>query len=217
MDVSPKTGDGGVRGIKRKGSFPRTIPPQKLARNTLQQWLVKPLVSTIKAEASPTQDNKDRADTCPPPSTQSPDSRKPDLSDSNSGTQPLTPQDLPHNSPELKAFEDNQKKESTIPEGFRKPKTKITDFFSEMSPLGLPIRLRKATEIFERGNADKPLASAVGKPAVKWLGTPINKLKRVSGCSQLPVLKDDPSHTVMIRVCEILSITKYILIPKKNN
>lgn len=207
MDVRPKTGEGVLRGVKRKGSFQRTTPPQKHIRNTLQQWLVKPSKTTVEAEASQTQENADTTDSCHNPSTQSHDRHKPDLSDSDSDsdTQPLTPQDLPQNSPEPKAFEDKQETETTIPEGFIKQKTKITDFFSGMSAPGLPIRRRKMTEHSERGNADKKPASAVGKPDVKWLGTPISKLKRMSGCLKLPALKEDPGHTVMIRVCEMIS------------
>lgn len=208
MDVRPKTGEGVLRGVKRKGSFQGTIPPQKHIRNTLQQWLVKPSITTVEAEASQTQENAYMTDTCHNPSTQSHERHKPDLSDSDSDTQPLTPQDLPQNSPEPKAFEDKQETEASVPEGFVKQKTKITDFFSGMSAPGLAIRRRKTTEHSERGNADKQPASAVGKPDVKWLGTPISKLKRKSGCLQLPALKDDPGHTVMIRVCEILSFRK---------
>lgn len=205
MDVRPKTGDGVQRGVKRKGSFQRTIAPQKHIRNTLQQWLVKPSITTDKAEASQTQENTDMTDICHNSSPQSYDCHKHDLSDSDSDTQPLTPKDLPQNSPESKAFEDKQETERTIPEGLVKQKSKITDFFSGMSSPGLPIRRRKSTEHSESGNADKQPASAVGKPDVKWLGTPISKLKRMSGCLHLPVLKDDPVHTVMIRVCENLS------------
>lgn len=215
MDVRPKTGEGVLRGVKRKGSFQRTIPPQKHIRNTLQQWLVKPSITTVEAEASQTQENADVTDTCHNPSTHSHDHNKPDLSDSDSDTQPLTPQDLPQNSPEPKAFEDKQETEATVPEAFVKQKTKITDFFSGMSAPGLPIRRRKTTEQSERGNADKQPAPAVGKPDVKWLGTPISKLKRKSGCLQLPALKDDPGHTVMIRVCEILPFIKLHLFSYK--
>lgn len=208
MDVRPKTGEGVLHGVKRKGSFRKSAPPQKHIRNTLQQWLVKPSTATIEAEASQTQENADMTDTCNNPSSQSHDRHKPDISDSDSDTQPLTPQDLLDNSPKPEAFEDKQETETTIPEGFAKQKSKITDFFSGMSAPRLPIRRRKTTEHSERGNADKQPASAVEKPDVKWLGTPINKLKRMSGSFQLPALKDDPGHTVMIRVCEILSFIK---------
>lgn len=200
MDVRPKTGEDVLRGVKRKGSFQRTVPPQKHVRNTLEQWLVKPSITTVKAEASQTQENGDMTDACHTTSAQSHNRQKPDLSDSDSDTQPLTPQDLPQNSPEPKAFEDKQETEASSSEGFIKQKTKITDFFSGMSAPGLPIRRRKTTEHSEKGNADKTPAPGVGKPDVKWLGTPISKLKRMSGCLQLPALKDDPGqHTVMIR------------------
>lgn len=217
MDVRPKTGEGVLRGVKRKGSLQTTIPPQKHIRNTLQQWLVKPSINTVEAEASQTPENADVTDTCHNPSTQSHDRNKPALSDSDSDTQPLTPQDLPQNSPEPKAFEDKQETEATVPEAFVKQKTKITDFFSGMSAPGLPIRRRKTTEHSKRGNADKQSAPAVGKHDVKWLGTPISKLKRKSGCFQLPALKDDPGHTVMIRVCEILLFIKLHLFSYEKN
>lgn len=204
MDARPKSGEDVSRGVKRKGSFQRTAPPQKHVRNTLEQWLVKP---TVKAEASKTQESGDMTDACHATLAQSHDRQKPDLSnsDSDSDTQPLTPQDLLRSSPEQKAFEDRQETEASTSEGFVKQKTKITDFFAGTSAPGLPIRQRKWTERSEEENADRQPASAVGKPDVKWLGTPISELKRMSGCLQLPVLKDDPGkHFVMIRVCEFL-------------
>lgn len=205
-----------LRGVKRKGSFQRTVPPQKHVRNTLEQWLVKPSITTVKAEASQTQENADMTDACRTTSAQSRDRYKPDLSDSDSDTQPLTPQTLPQNSPEPKAFEYKQETEASSSEGFVKQKNKITDFFSEMPASGLPIRRQKTTELSKKENADQNPAPGVGKPDVKWLGTPISKLKRMSGCLRLPVLKDDPGqHTVTIRVCEIP--LRYFKIPLFDN
>ncbi|KAK5850998.1 hypothetical protein PBY51_001826 [Eleginops maclovinus] len=53
----------------------------------------------------------------------------------------------------------------------------------------------------EKGDADKENTSAVVKPVVKWLGTPINDLNRMPECGRaLPPLKDVPGHhSVMIR------------------
>ncbi|XP_029311913.1 poly(ADP-ribose) glycohydrolase isoform X2 [Cottoperca gobio] len=85
---------------------------------------------------------------------------KPDISDSDEETQPLTPQDLDEDNPVSPAFED----------------------FAENKPP-------------EKQDADKD------KSNVKWLGTPINELKRMPECGgPLPPLRDVPGqHTVMIR------------------
>lgn len=208
MDLRPKSGVDGLRGVKRKSSFQRIGPQQKYnVRNTLEQWLVKPSKATDQAEMSQTQEDVDMTDACQNTSAQPDYCRKPDVSDSDEDTQPLTPQDLldTHSSPVPEAFEDKQETKASS-EGSVKQKTKITDFFSGTPALGLPIRRSKPSKCSEKGGADKPPASAVGKPDVKWLGTPISELKRMPGCFQLPTLKDVPGlHTVMIRVCEILS------------
>uniref|UniRef100_A0A7N8X275 poly(ADP-ribose) glycohydrolase n=1 Tax=Mastacembelus armatus TaxID=205130 RepID=A0A7N8X275_9TELE len=65
--------------------------------------------------------------------------------------------------------------------------------------VGLPMRPTSLDKPLEKPNADKETTDV--KPDVKWLGTPINELKRMPECGRpLPPLKDVPGqHTVMIR------------------
>lgn len=202
MDIRPKTGADGLRGVKTKGYHQSIGPRQKQKfRNTLERWLVKPSKNPSTADVGQTQEDVEMTDDCDFQSTsaQSLDCRKPTLSDSDEETQPLTPQDMDEYNPESLASKEKQDMEASPISSERslKHNIKITDFFSGTSSPGLPIRRGRPDKTPKKEDADKDTA----KPDVKWLGTPISELKRMPGCFQLPALKDVPGlHTVMIRV-----------------
>ncbi|XP_070847386.1 poly(ADP-ribose) glycohydrolase-like isoform X1 [Chaetodon trifascialis] len=226
MDMRPKTGADGLRGVKTKGYHQRVgARQQQKFRNTLVQWLVKPSIKQSTDEVSQTQEDVDMADDGDFQSTSAQsldchDAEKHAVSSSDEETQLLTPQDLNEDSPVSPASKDSpgsglmqtlhrndgelEKEEmETCPassEGFVKQNTRITDFFSRTSSPPLPGRRRRPDKSKEQ-DADKQTTAAAVKPDVKWLGTPIAELKRMPECGgPLPPLKDIPDqHTVMIR------------------
>ncbi|XP_070783316.1 poly(ADP-ribose) glycohydrolase-like [Enoplosus armatus] len=228
MDMQPKTRADGLRGVKeKKGYHQRTGPRQQQKfRNTLERWLVKPSKNPSTADLCQTQEDIEMADDGGFQSTSAQfldcqNDEKPTQSDSDDETQPLTPQDLdednlvspasqdctgsgpvqtlPHNYGGLEKEDMETCSESS--EGSVKHVTKITDFFSGTSSPGLPLRRSRADKPPQKQDADKETTSAVDKPDVKWMGTPINELKRMPKCGgPLPPLKNVPGqHTVMIR------------------
>uniref|UniRef100_A0A8C4NXL5 poly(ADP-ribose) glycohydrolase n=1 Tax=Dicentrarchus labrax TaxID=13489 RepID=A0A8C4NXL5_DICLA len=154
---------------------------------------------------------------------------KPALSDSDEETQPMTPQDLDEDNPVSPASKDSagsglmqtlhnnydglEKQEmetcSASTEESVKHNTKITDFFSGTSSSGTSSSGTSSSGLpVRRGRPDKfPGKQVAGNDSsaaesdVKWLGTPINELKRMPECGgPLPPLKNVPGqHTVMIR------------------
>ncbi|XP_035517750.1 poly(ADP-ribose) glycohydrolase-like isoform X1 [Morone saxatilis] len=157
------------------------------------------------------------------------DAEKPALSDSDEETQPMTPQALDEDNPASPASKDSagsglmqtlhnnydglEKQEmetcSASTEESVKHNTKITDFFSGTSSSGtsssgasssgLPVKRGRPDKFPGKQAADNE--SSAAQPDVKWLGTPINELKRMPECGgPLPPLKNVPGqHTVTIR------------------
>lgn len=211
MDIQPKTGTDGLRGVKAKIYHQRIGPKQKQKfRNTLERWLVKPSEKASTAEVCQTQEDEEMIDDSDFQSTsaQSLDCQNPVVPDSDEETQPLTPQDLDECLPVSLASKGKQDMEPS-PSSAESVKhhTKITDFFLGTSFPGLPVRRGRPDKNSRGEDADKETASAVIKPDVKWLGTPISELKRIPGCFHPPALKDVPGlHTVMIRVWVTLFI-----------
>ncbi|XP_041672062.1 poly(ADP-ribose) glycohydrolase [Cheilinus undulatus] len=208
MDTKPKSGNDGLRGVKTKGQHQRMgIKQQQKFKNTLQRWLVKP-----SKTSDTTQVDVEMADDCGSQTTSAhiqdcQIDEKPSPSDSDEETQPLTPQELDEGSPVSPLLNndsglDKQEMEtcSARSEGQVKQTTKITDFFSGWSSSsGLPVRRGKKDQSSEK--QDTKANSDADKPDVKWMGTPINELKRMPDCGgPLPPLKNVPGqHTVMIR------------------
>lgn len=204
MDIQPKTGTDGLRGVKAKVYHQRIGPKQKQKfRNTLERWLVKPSKNPSTAEVCQTQEDEEMTDDSgfQSASAQSLDCQNP-IVRSDEETQPLTPQELDECIPVSLASKEKQDMEASSSSAESvKHHTKITDFFPETSSPGLPVRRGRPDKFSRDEDADKETASAVIKPDVKWLGTPISELKRMPGCFHLPALKDVPGlHTVMIRV-----------------
>lgn len=218
MDMQPKSGDGGLRGVKKRNYQKIGAKQQHKFRNTLEQWF-KPINNPSTVEVCQTQDNVKKTDDdgFQSNSAQSIDSQngeEPTISDMDEETQPLTSQDLEEDDPvspvirdiQTVSYSDNgfEKQEvetcSASSEDFVKHNKKITDFFPGASSTGLPVRRSRPQMSSEK--PDKETTSADVKPEVKWLGTPISELKRMPVCSRvLPPLKDVPGqHTVMIRV-----------------
>uniref|UniRef100_A0A674NJD9 poly(ADP-ribose) glycohydrolase n=1 Tax=Takifugu rubripes TaxID=31033 RepID=A0A674NJD9_TAKRU len=199
MDMQPKTEAKGLRGVKTK-THQRTDCTQKQKfRNTLQQWLVKPSRKTNRGEMRDTQEDPDMPDACDLQSTsdQFMDYQKSALSDSDEDTQPLTPQDLDECSPVAKCSKEQDREANPISSGASAKKTtKITDFFPGSTSRRLPVKRSRA----EKENTDME-TNQDGQANVKWMGTPINELKRLPECGgPLPPLKDIRGmHTVMIR------------------
>ncbi|KAL7372068.1 hypothetical protein ABVT39_009539 [Epinephelus coioides] len=223
MDIGPKTGADRLRGVKTKGCHQRIAPrPQQKFRSTLERWLVKPQKST--AEVCQTQEDVEMAHDSAFQSTSAQvqdrqNAEKPAVSDSDEETQPLTPQDLDDYNPVSPASKDSagsgltqprshsydglekEEMETDSSESSVKHNAKITDFFAGTSSPGVPVRQGRPNKSPDKPDADKEATSAVVKPDVKWLGTPISELKRMPECGgPLPPLKDVPGqHTVMIR------------------
>lgn len=223
MDIWPKTGADRLRGVKTKGCHQRIGPrPQQKFRSTLERWLVKPQKST--AEVCQTQEDVEMAHDSAFQSTSAQvqdrqNAEKPAVSDSDEETQPLTPQDLDEYNPVSPASKDpagsgltqppshnydgleKEEMETDSSESSVKHNAKITDFFAGTSSPGVPVRRGRPNKSPDKPDADKEATSAVVKPDVKWLGTPISELKRMPECGgPLPPLKDVPGqHTVMIR------------------
>ncbi|XP_026171507.1 poly(ADP-ribose) glycohydrolase isoform X3 [Mastacembelus armatus] len=222
MDIRPKTRAGGLRGVKTKTSHQRM--GQLKFRNTLEQWLVKPRKNLSTAEMCHTKDHTPISEDDDFQSTSSvsldcQNTEASAASDMDEENQLLTPQDLEEDNPVSPASKaslgsgimqtpiasggTSEKQEmETCSTTSRSPiihNTKITDFFSGTVSPGLPMRPTSLDKPLEKPNADKETTDV--KPDVKWLGTPINELKRMPECGRpLPPLKDVPGqHTVMIR------------------
>lgn len=223
MDMRPKTGAGGLRGVRTKGSLQRIGPRQQQKfRSTLDRWLVKPSKNTSTAEVCQTQEDiemVDDDDDFQSTSAQFPDSKnpeKPSVSDTDEETQPLTPPDLDQDCPvsppsnissgsgHMQTFSRSKgglpKQEeacSASSEDSAKQSAKITDFFSGMSSPVFPVRRHRSDISPEKQDTDEEPSCA----DAKWLGTPIDELRRMPECGgPLPRLRDVPDqHTVMIR------------------
>lgn len=213
MDTKPKTGSDGLRGVKTK-SHQRIGPKQQTKlRKTLEHWFKpskKEQTTTAVCQTSEDTEMVDEGDLQSNPA-QVQDCQNNDKalhSDTDEETQPLTPQDLDEEdsaSPVTKAAHDDGEMETCTAssESSVKQSTRITDFFSgTSSSSGLPVKRGRPHKSTEKQDSDKGGTSAPVKPDVKWLGTPINELKRMPGCGKpLPPLRDVPGlHTVMIRV-----------------
>lgn len=198
MDVQPKTGAKGLRGVKTRTNQRTGCTQKKTFKNILYQWLVKP---SEKNEMCDTQEDPDTSSACDFQSTsdQSMDNQKGALSDSDEETQPLTPQDLDECSPVVKCCKEQDMEANPISLGeSAMQNTKITDFFSGSTSRRLPVKRSRA----EEEDAGMETNQDSNKSNVKWMGTPISELKRLPECGgPLPPLKDVPgTHTVMIRV-----------------
>ncbi|KAM4715523.1 poly(ADP-ribose) glycohydrolase [Anableps anableps] len=218
MDMRPKTGAGGLRGVKRKGSFQRISPihPQKF-KNTLEQWLVKPSKSLTTTEVCPGQEDVEMTDNEGSQNSLAGPSDKSSASAMDEDTQILTPQEFGEDCPLLPDTKDSagsgfkQKPTpsqdelekqpveacSSYSEGSAKQRTKITDFFAGGSSQSFAVKNGGQNNSSEEKDPDKEHTAA----GVKWLGTPVSKLRRMPECGgKLSPLKDVPGqHTVMIR------------------
>uniref|UniRef100_A0A8C2ZNC4 poly(ADP-ribose) glycohydrolase n=1 Tax=Cyclopterus lumpus TaxID=8103 RepID=A0A8C2ZNC4_CYCLU len=176
MDIRPKTGADSLRGVKTKGDRQRISPkPQQKVRNTLLQWLGKLQKTPSTHEACQIQEDVEMAGDC--------------------GFQSTSAQVLDCQKSENPTSSDEDKETQPL------TPQEITDFFSGTSSTGLPVRRGRPDKTPEKQDADKETTSAVVKPKVKWLGTPINDLKRMPECGGLlPPLRNVPGqHTVMIQ------------------
>lgn len=200
MDMQPKTGEKGLRGVKTK-TFQRTGCTQRQKfRNTLQQWLLKPSKKTNTGEMSNTPENPNKEKACGfhGTSDESMDYKQSALSDSDEETQPLTPQDLDECSPVKCSKEQLEVEANPSRSGATAmQKAKITDFFSGSTSRNLPVKRSRQNK-----DADIETNQDIDKTTVKWLGAPFSELRRLPVCGgTLPPLKNIPGrHTVMIRV-----------------
>ncbi|XP_032430643.1 poly(ADP-ribose) glycohydrolase isoform X2 [Xiphophorus hellerii] len=206
MDMRPKTGAGGLRGVKRKGSFQNTGPrPTQKFRNTLEQWLVKPS-TRLSAEVCPGQEDVERTGNELNPSAESANyenAEKSSVSSMDEDTQILTPQEFDEACPLLPAANDSEIEEQPVEacashsDGYTRQRTKITDFFAGSTAQSFAVINGGQNKPSERKDPDKEQTA----PGVTWLGTPIGKLRRMPECGgKLPPLKDVPDqHIVMIR------------------
>lgn len=216
MDMQPKTGAGGSRILKTKSSFEKIGPrKQKKVKYSLENWLVKPSKSSSATEVFPSQEDVEMSEVegsqnPSPPYVHHENAEKSSTSATDEDTQILTPQDLGEDFPLLPdsmvsaSKEIKQKptpsqdaaEEQSVEACSSKQRTKITDFFSAGSS---SFTIKNGWRDMSSKEKD---ANKKHKPAhVKWLGTPINKLRRMPECGgKLPLLKDVPGqHTVMIR------------------
>lgn len=193
MDLKPKNGNGSLHGVKMKETHHKQ---QKKLKNTLDCWLVKPQRKPVLKE---NQDDVEMIENSPVQSTSKVNvvcqNSEVDIVSDEEETQVLTTQELEDNSTVLSA----SKKSETYPspkEG--KLGAKITDFFSGSSSRAAPVK-RSRTDISDCSEEEALSPDAL--PDVKWLGTPIEDLKRMPDCGRpLPKLKNEPDeHTVMIR------------------
>uniref|UniRef100_A0A3B5QQZ4 poly(ADP-ribose) glycohydrolase n=1 Tax=Xiphophorus maculatus TaxID=8083 RepID=A0A3B5QQZ4_XIPMA len=206
MDMRPKTGAGGLRGVKRKGAFQNTGPrPTQKFRNTLEQWLVKPS-TRLSAEVCPGQEDVERTENELNPSAESANyenAEKSSVSSMDEDTQILTPQEFDEACPLLPAAKDSEIEEQPVEacashsDGYTRQRTKITDFFAGSTSQSFAVINGGQNKFSERKDPDKEQTA----PGVTWLGTPIGKLRRMPECGgKLPPLKDVPDqHVVMIR------------------
>lgn len=232
MDMQPKTGAGGSRIVKTKGSFEKIGPrKQKKFKYSLENWLVKPSKSSSATEVCPDQEDVEMTEVegfqnPSPVYVNHENAEKSSISATDEDTQILTPQDLSEDFPllpdskvtvssEIKqkpAPSQDESEEQSVGACSSKQRTKITDFFSVGSSQGFTIK-----NGWRDASSEEKDANEKRKPAdVKWLGTPINKLRRLPECGgKIPLLKDVPDqHTVMIRVWEHFPLVTNI---KKQN
>ncbi|KAM3592724.1 uncharacterized protein V6R79_024003 [Siganus canaliculatus] len=203
MDFRPRKG----LKTKQKGGSKRQMWTKHSPNNNLDKWLVKSSRNPSAVDVCQT-----KADTEMPAgsSLQSTSGQfaafqygeKSALSDSDQETQPLTPEEMDANTPVPQDSGSEQEAETSpkSSEGSIHHSRKRRDFCSETSSSGLPEKKARPDTDPEKQNTDKECNPAVD-PDVKWLGTPINELKRMPECGEhLPPLKDVPGqHTVMIR------------------
>uniref|UniRef100_A0A3P9MWB8 poly(ADP-ribose) glycohydrolase n=1 Tax=Poecilia reticulata TaxID=8081 RepID=A0A3P9MWB8_POERE len=206
MDMRPKTGAGGLRGVKRKGSFQNTgLTPTQKFRNTLEQWLVKPSTH-LRAEVCPGQEDVERTENELNPSADCANyenAEKSSVSSMDEDTQILTPQEFDEDCPLLPDAKDSEIEEQPVEacsshsDGYTRQRTKITDFFAGSTSQSFAVKNGGRNKSSGRKDPDKQRTA----PGVTWLGTPISKLRRMPECGgKLPPLKDVPDqHTVMIR------------------
>uniref|UniRef100_A0A672YG83 poly(ADP-ribose) glycohydrolase n=1 Tax=Sphaeramia orbicularis TaxID=375764 RepID=A0A672YG83_9TELE len=220
MDIKPKTGAGGLRGVKINN--PNRISPrqQKKLKNTLDRWLVKPQKNSDEVDQN--QENVEMTDESVVQSTsaQSVDCQNAEqpaaVSDLDEETQPLTPQDLEEDAlqstrtavdefNEMLTSDDGDLDEQEMETSSKsaefsvKHHGKITDFF----PGGSSSSLSSSFAAKRRWSDPKEpdVEKETEKPSVTWLGVPISELRRMPECGRpLHPLKDVPGHhTVMIR------------------
>uniref|UniRef100_A0A8C6URW8 poly(ADP-ribose) glycohydrolase n=1 Tax=Neogobius melanostomus TaxID=47308 RepID=A0A8C6URW8_9GOBI len=194
MDLKPKNGNGSLHEVRPQETHHKQ---QKKSKNTLDCWLVKPQKASSPEE---NQHDVEMIENSPVQSSsnenvaaQNPEQ---DMVLDEDETQLLTSQELEGNSAILS--KDAAKETETSPsvrEGT--PKGKITDFFPGSSSQGAAVK-RSRIDISD-GSEEEEGGSP--EPHVKWLGTPIEELKRMPDCGRaLPKLKHEPDqHTVMIR------------------
>ncbi|KAM8889483.1 poly(ADP-ribose) glycohydrolase isoform 2-T4 [Synchiropus picturatus] len=189
MDRQPKNGTSSLHGVKTKTLKPKSSLNQQY-KKTLDMWLTKPQKTQSTTEVSHVQEEN----------TQNP----PELgAESDEETQPLTIEDGDSVSPAFKVNPDTDGKQ-IVDEGqevnigasnsYAKRSTRITDFFSS----GMN---KDAVDKSHKSDADIEITSSEDDERVTWLGTPIDKLRRMPRCGRaLPPLKNNPdSHTVMTR------------------
>ncbi|XP_041117049.1 poly(ADP-ribose) glycohydrolase isoform X2 [Polyodon spathula] len=81
-----------------------------------------------------------------------------------------------------------------------KRESKITDFFQQKQAETPPTCEKAQCEFKDRKRSRTPPNRGPTPPEAKWLGTPIDELRRMPMCgSALPHLKATPCHLVMIR------------------
>ncbi|KAM4526723.1 poly(ADP-ribose) glycohydrolase [Fundulus diaphanus] len=210
MDVRPKTGADGLRGVKTKGSLKKIGPrQQQMLRSTLDRWLVKPSKGSSATEECLGQEDGDRSQK---PSAVYVNSDSEDTMDED--TQILTPQDFDEDCPfppdskssagsgflfKRAACQDELGKQpvEVCSDASAKQRTKITDFFTGGSSQNFAVKNGWRETSTEEQDPDEEHSAA----DVKWLGTPISELRRMPECGgKLPPLKDVPGqHSVMIR------------------
>lgn len=188
MDLKPKNGNSSLLGGVKQKELHRKQP--KKLKNTLDRWLVKPQKTTSPEE------NQDDVEMIENSAVQSSMNEKAvgrnseeDMVSDDEETQILTSQEL-----DVLSEDASNKSEPSpsVKEG--KAKGKITDFLSGSSSHGAAVKRSRPDSEEEAGSPDP-------QPGVKWLGTPIEELKRMPHCGRpLPRLKNEPDrHTVLIR------------------
>ncbi|XP_041124543.1 poly(ADP-ribose) glycohydrolase-like [Polyodon spathula] len=81
-----------------------------------------------------------------------------------------------------------------------KRESKITEFFHEKQAENPPTSEKAHCEFKDRKHSRTPPNRGPTPPGAKWLGTPIDELRRMPVCgTALPHLKATPCHLVMIR------------------
>ncbi|CAL1599644.1 unnamed protein product [Knipowitschia caucasica] len=166
----------------KNGAGPANQNQPKKFKNTLDCWLVKPQASEKMAktsEGNPVQSKMED-------NVNSQSTEQSVWSNCEEETQLLTSQEL------LEADASNNMDASPSPS--KNPK--ITHFFTGSS--GGSASIKRSRMDISDGSEE---VEEEEEPDVRWLGTPIEELKRRPQCrASLPKLKNDPQiHTVMIR------------------